>query len=164
MKINLGAGKMRPAGFINVDIQEHPKAPSPLDIVADVRAVPLGDGCADEVHAYHLVEHFYRWEASALVREWARLLRPGGRLVLELPNLELAARNLLAGQPDQMCMWAFYGDPGHQDPYMCHRWGYTPKTIKALLAECGLHEIVMKAPQTHGGKVNRDMRVEAIKR
>lgn len=162
MKLNLGAGKMRLAGFVSVDIQPHPKAGAP-DIIADVRNVPLQDECADEVHAYHVIEHFHRWQTADVLSEWKRLLKPGGLLVLELPNLEAAARNLLAGMDDQMAMWPIYGDPSHKDPYMCHPWGFTPKSIKALLSECGFTRIELLPPQTHGRRANRDMRVEARK-
>lgn len=163
MKLNLGAGKMVLDGFINIDIQQNPKAKRPLDIISDVRSIPLNDECADEVHAYHLVEHFARYEANDLIAEWKRLLKPGGILVLELPNLEAACRNLLAGMNDQMSMWPIYGDWNHRDPYMLHKHGYTPKTIKALLVECGFTDIRILPPQTHGRRANRDMRVEARK-
>jgi predicted SAM-dependent methyltransferase len=163
MRLNLGCGKMVLDGFVNIDIQQNPKAKRPLDILADVRSVPLHDECADEVHAYHVIEHFYRWQTPEVLGEWKRLLKAGGLLVLELPNIEAAARNLLAGMDDQMCMWAFYGDPSHRDPYMCHPWGFTPKSIKSLLSECGFSHIELKPPQTHGRRVNRDMRVEARK-
>ena len=46
---------------------------------------------------------------------------------------------------------------------MCHRWGYTPATIAALLQESGFANIRVLPPATHGAKANRDMRVEAVK-
>lgn len=163
MRLNLGCGKMVLDGFVNIDIQQNPKAKRPLDILADVRNVPLQDECADEVHAYHVIEHFYRFDVDAAVAEWKRLLKDGGLLVLELPNIEACARNLLAGLDDQMCMWGFYGDPSHKDKFMCHPWGYTPKSIRQLLADGGFKDIRILPPQTHGRRVNRDMRVEARK-
>jgi predicted SAM-dependent methyltransferase len=163
MKLNLGAGKMVLDGFVNIDIQQNPKAKRPLDILADVRSVPLEGGCADEVHAYHVIEHFHRWETDAVVAEWKRLLKGGGLLVLELPNLEAACRNLLAGMTDQMSYWGLYGDPSHKDPYMCHPWGFTPKSIRELLEDGGFKDVRILPPQTHGRRANRDMRVEARK-
>lgn len=163
MRLNLGCGRMVLDGWTNVDIQASPRASRPPDILSDVRSVPLPDGCADEVMALHVIEHFYLWEAPDVLREWRRLLTPGGLLVLELPNIEAAARNLLAGMTDQMCMWPLYGDPSHRDPFMCHRWGYTPATIKQLLEQNGFGDVRHKQPQYHGKRVSRDMRVEAIK-
>jgi len=169
MRINVGCGKQTWDGFYCVDAVRHPKATRAPDLLHAFQfhgseltnPLPLRDSVADEVHAYHYVEHVYRWEAPAMLQEFHRLLRIGGLLVLELPNIEAAARNLIAGMDDKMVMWPLYGDPGHVDPYMCHRWGYTPKTIKALLLECGFNEIRIKPPVTHGARANRDMRVEA---
>lgn len=173
MKINIACGKQTWPDFFCVDAVAHPKASRKPDLIhafdfdnsgALIYPLPLADGCADEVHSYHFLEHVYRWEAPALVREFCRLLKPGGKLVLELPNIEAAARNLLAGMDDQMAMWPLYGDPGHRDPFMCHRWGYTPKTVYVLLEMHGFSHIKLSAPQTHGARANRDMRVEARKR
>lgn len=171
MRINFGCGKQTWDGWYCIDAVRHPKATRDPDLLyvaefdgGEIRnPVPLPDECADEVNSFHFIEHIFRWQSPAMLREWHRLLKPGGVLVLELPNLEAACRNLLAGMDDQMCMWPIYGDWSHMDPYMMHKHGYTPKTIKALLAECGFKDIVMKPPRTHGARANRDMRVEARK-
>lgn len=171
MKLNIGAGKQIWPGFFCVDAVQHPKAERPLDLVHAFtfdgetlkNPLPLEDEIADELHNYHFIEHVYRWEAPALLREFHRLLRPAGRLVIECPDIAKAAKHLLAGGKDQMCMWPLYGDPSHKDPYMCHRWGYTPATLTALLRECGFRAITIGKPETHGRRANRDMRVTALK-
>lgn len=171
MKINFGCGRQVLQGYYNIDAVRNPHARRTPEMLHAVRfndgevenPIPLQDGCADELFAGHVIEHVYRWEANALVNEWKRLLRQGGKLILELPNIEAAAKNLLSGRDDQMVMWPLYGDPSHRDPYMCHRWGYKPSTIRALLQECGMSDITILPPQTHGAKHDRDMRVESIK-
>lgn len=171
MKINVACGKQTWDGYFCVDAVRHPKATRDLDLVHAfefdvdrlVNPLPLEDGCAEEVCAFHFIEHVREYEAPALLREFHRLLKSGGTLILELPNIEAAARNLLAGMPPQMCWFAFYGDASHRDPYMLHQFGYTPATIRALLVECGFIKVQLKPPQTHGARANRDMRVEARK-
>jgi predicted SAM-dependent methyltransferase len=172
MKINFGCGRRVLDGWFNVDAahsSKAPRAPELLHALAFdasgkvINPLPLPDGCADELMAMHVLEHVYRWEAPALLGEWRRLLKPSGLLVLELPNIEAAARNLLAGLSDQMCMWPLYGDPGHRDPFMCHRWGFTPKTLHQLVHDAGFRDIVQPPPRTHGARADRDMRLEARK-
>jgi len=172
MKINFGCGKKVLDGFFNIDAVHNPAAPRAPELLYAAEFDRMGalksqaavaDGAADLLQALHVIEHVYLWEVDALLAEWKRMLKPGGALVLELPNIEAAARNLLAGMNDQMCMWPLFGDPGHKDPFMCHRWGYTPNTIVALLEKAGFERIVVLAPKTHGARVNRDMRVEAMK-
>ena len=50
------------------------------------------------------------------------------------------------------------------DPWMIHKWGWTPKTIKPLLAETGFSSFSEPPTQWHGiGKAHRDFRIEARK-
>jgi predicted SAM-dependent methyltransferase len=171
LKINFACGKQTWPGFFCIDAARNPKAtrdPDLLHVVefddGAIRPMPLPDGCADELHSYHFVEHVYAWEAPALVAEWQRLLKPGGLLVIECPDIEKAARNLLAGRNDQMVMWPLYGDPQHRDPFMCHRWGYTPRTLQALVEAAGFVKVRQMEPRSHGPRPDRDMRLEARKR
>lgn len=172
MRINWWCGRQVLDGFYNIDAVLHPKAPRQPELLHAVRfnadgtvanPLPLADGCAELLQAMHAVEHVAEWEAPHLVAEWKRLLAPGGTLVLELPNLEAAARNLLAGMDKQWWSFPFYGDGSHRDPYMLHRFGYTPATITRLVEDAGFIKVRMLPPQTHGARVNRDMRVEAMK-
>jgi SAM-dependent methyltransferase len=52
---------------------------------ADVRLVPFADASFDAVYSMGTIEHFP--ESAQAVKEFARVLRPGGRLILGVPNL-----------------------------------------------------------------------------
>lgn len=169
MRINIGCGKRVLDGWTNCDVVRNPEAPRDPEILCDARAVPLPDGCADTVMAIHVFEHFHRWDAEAVLAEWKRLLKPGGDLILELPDLVKCCRNYLDGRmkggkdPDQLARWGIYGDPRTRDPYMCHPWGYAPDELIALLRACGFRSAVEKPTQFHpAGRKHRDMRIEAI--
>lgn len=162
MKINAGCGRKVLDGWYNIDLAIHPKAPRPPELLCDVRSIPLPDGCADELMAIHLFEHVPVWDVDAMLKEWRRLLRNGGRLTLEMPDIVKAARNLLAGLPDQQTMWAIYGDPGPRDPLNGHRWGWTFKTLKPVLELNGFTGVIERPTQFHpAGQKHRDFRVEA---
>lgn len=172
MKINVGCGKQTWDGWFCIDAEKHEKATRDPDLLyvfefnADgslMQPIPLESEVASEIHSYHFIEHVFAWEAQAVIAEFRRLLKPGGLLVIECPNIKLAAENLLGGMPDQWCMWPFYGDPGQKNPYMTHKWGYTQKTLKRLLMDAGFNTVSNLPPQTHGAKMNRDMRAEARK-
>ena len=161
--LNLGCGnKILPKPWINVDqAPRHGKAP---DFEADIRDLSMLDNdYADVVMAIHVIEHFYRWEIPAILKEWQRVLRPGGLIILECPDLMKAAKHFINGKPDQLTMWPFYGDPKHKDPAMCHRWGYTPQTLTQVLLEAGFVNIEEKPAEYHLGPV-RDMRLVGEKR
>lgn len=172
MKINYCCGRQVLDGWHNIDAAASPRAPRPPELLFTlrfkpdgqlVRKTPLDDDCATELQAMHVIEHFHVWQAPHVLAEWKRLLQPGGLLVLELPNLEAACRNVLAGLPDQMGMWPLFGDGTHMDPLNCHKFGYTPSTIIALVKAAGFIKAKVLPPITHGARQNRDMRIECIK-
>lgn len=170
LRLNLGCGRHTLDGWVNVDAAPSPRASRAPDILCDVtKTIPLPDECAIEVMAIHLFEHIYRWQCDDTIDEWRRLLRPGGLLVLEMPDLYKACRNILenrAGKSheDQLGMWALYGDPREGDPLMVHRWNWTFSTISPFLSQHGFTDIKEDVTQWHKvGKNVRDFRVTARK-
>ena len=156
MKLNLGSGNRPLPGYTGVDLD--PVA----DIVCDLRKLEFAeDNSVEEIVAIHVIEHFYKWEVQPMLQEWRRVLKPGGKIILECPDLKKAAFAFLLGGPDQMGMWAFYGNPELKNEFHCHHWGYTPETLAYELQLAGFRNIVKvqaqyKIPQ-------RDMRLEATK-
>jgi len=170
MRLNLGCGDKILPGYVNVDVAESRAGMAP-DVVCDLRhLVPFGEGTADEILSVHVIEHFWRWEAEGILREWLRVLKPGGRMIIECPNLEHACRRFMESpesgaredKSGQETMWVFYGDPAWKDPLMVHRWGYTPRTLAELLSRAGLKD-VRQEPAQFKLREPRDMRVVGTK-
>jgi len=165
VKLNLGCGNRHLAGFINVDMADNWCNKMP-DVVCDVRKLELANEYADEIHAYHVFEHFYRYEADDVLDDWIRVLKPGGLLVLELPCLDkiLALFDYfkVTQKPvqDNVTLFGLYGDPKYHSPDMCHRWCYSVGELTQMLEGRGL-TVTEGEPQTH--QPVRDMRLEAIK-
>jgi ubiquinone/menaquinone biosynthesis C-methylase UbiE len=76
---------------------------------ADMLAVPLRDASVDAVTAYHAVFHVAREDHPAVYREFARVLRPGGVLLMTLPGgrFETVRRGWMGGE-------MFFSAPGRQ--------------------------------------------------
>jgi hypothetical protein len=164
MKLNIGCGDRRIAGYTGVDAVQR-KA---VDVIAKAWDIPLPDNCAEEILAVHIWEHFYLWECEDVIKEWRRLLAPGSMLILELPDLIKCAKNVLCQVSEkhegQMSMWGLYGDPRSHDPFMTHRWGWTPITLRKFLESHGFNSVRDARPQFHlVGADLRDMRLEARK-
>ncbi len=78
------AGQVR--RVVGVDVTDEPHDNPNIDDPAqgDLRALPLQDGAFDLIVVSHVAEHLS--EPEAPFRELARVLRPGGRLLLLTPN------------------------------------------------------------------------------
>jgi len=169
VRINAGCGDKILDGYINVDVAPSRRGRAP-DVICDLHNLEFDDASADEILAVHVVEHFWRWEVLGVVKEWVRVLRPGGKMILECPNLQSACEQFLAdpdtfsspGKDGQRTMWVFYGDPSWKDALMVHRWGYTPKSLAALMTEAGLVN-VRQEPAQFKLREPRDMRITGIK-
>ncbi len=83
IRLNLGCGEKPKTGYINVDARPLEQ----VDVVADVRRLPVPAGTADEIDSEHLVEHFRLHELETVILPyWRSLLRPGGRLRIVCPD------------------------------------------------------------------------------
>lgn len=88
MKLHLGCGPRYIPGFIHIDVidAEH------IHHQGTVCALPYADDSAELIYASHVLEHFGRWEMHAVLREWHRVLVPGGVLRLAVPDFAACAR------------------------------------------------------------------------
>jgi hypothetical protein len=106
LKLDIGCGKHKKAGFLGVD----QIAFEGVDTVIDVRLRwPWADGSVEEVHCSHFLEHLTAQERIHFVNELHRVLVTGGKAAIITPH------------------WASnraYGDPTHQWPPVAEMWFY----------------------------------------
>ncbi|HEX8907387.1 MAG TPA: methyltransferase domain-containing protein [Longimicrobiaceae bacterium] len=56
-------------------------------IVADARFLPFAGGSFDFVYSYSVLQHFSKENATTAIGEAGRVLKPGGRAMIEMPNV-----------------------------------------------------------------------------
>lgn len=134
--LNVGSGQ-RPfdnkLGWINIDCVSRPgQVP---DLLCDVgkEALPYPDGSMECVVLHQVVEHFGCNEAAGLVKEAYRVLKPGGSLLLFLPDLKALSQRWLTGQISDYIFFvnvygAYMSEEGDR-----HRWAYTPDSLAHFL-------------------------------
>lgn len=84
IKLNLGAGKSKIEGYINIDVNPSCKP----DIVCNFisKQLPYRDNTVTEIVLFHTIEHIYkRFHKRILVECW-RVLKPGGRIIISYPE------------------------------------------------------------------------------
>lgn len=95
-RLNVGCGEYPLLYWINLDADESLRA----DIHASVPPIPFKDGELDEMYAGHFLEHLVPDEAEAFLAECYRVLRPGGRLGIVVPDTREILQRHLRGDVD----------------------------------------------------------------
>jgi len=110
------------------------------DIKASMDAIPLPDGCVEGIFSSNALEHIGKHQIIPTLREWRRLLKPGGKIQLVLPDLEWAVLWWLSHQEDRgWSMDIIYGHQLHEGEY--HKTGFTPRIIWEYFMEAGGFEV-----------------------
>mgnify|MGYP001217405953 FL=1 len=160
--LHLGCGYRYWDGWVNIDSGNYK-----VDVSADCRTLAFPDDHADAIAAIALLEHFYLWEAEAALKEWYRVLKPGGKIILELPCMDKVfsyIADCLVGKKEpahNLSWWPLWGNPTKCDPGMMHKWGYTAFDLHKLLEKVGFKEVSFQPARYHVKL--RDMRFEAVK-
>jgi glycosyltransferase involved in cell wall biosynthesis len=87
-KLNVACGHDYQEGYINADLYAAEVYKDlKLDAIFDVQEIPYEDNCVDEIRALHVIEHFDFFTGQKVLKEWYRALKPGGKLLIETPDL-----------------------------------------------------------------------------
>ena len=152
--LNVGSGQ-RPfhKPFINVDVQ----AKWNPDIVASGDSLPmLKDESVEMVVLHHVLEHFGCGEADGLLKECRRVLRPGGSLLVFVPNMAALMDMWQEYRiTDQVYMTNVYG-AYMGDEADRHKWGYTFATLSRLLTNHGYRPIPFDWREIPGALIAQD--------
>lgn len=83
MKLHLGCGKRFFPGFVHIDAVDYPH----VDHVATIDNLSfLQTDSIDLIYNCHVLEHFKRRDVDRVLREWQRVIKPGGTLRVSVPD------------------------------------------------------------------------------
>jgi len=83
VKLHLGCGKRYIPGFIHIDVVESPH----IDHVTTIDNLSfIPDNSVELIYNCHVLEHFKRREVRHVLKEWNRVLKPGGILRISVPD------------------------------------------------------------------------------
>jgi hypothetical protein len=129
MKLNLGCGNAPLEGYENLD-RSNGKEAFPLTGIAD--------GSVDEVRASHILEHFPHEQTRDVLKEWVRVLKPGGVLKIAVPDFYKLAELYLKGEniPIQNILMG-----GHKDANDHHGAIFDAESLEVVMREAGLKDV-----------------------
>ncbi len=123
IRLNIGAGDTVIEGFTAIDRKLGTEA-FPLDYL---------DDSVEEIRASHILEHFSFGDASKALEEWHRVLKPGGRLRVAVPDFDKIDK----ADPK----WPFYlmGGQTHEDNF--HRSVWDRDRLGAVMEAAGFDSV-----------------------
>lgn len=100
-------------------------------------AYPLNypDDHFQEVRASHVLEHLPREQVELAVKEWMRVLKPGGSLKIAVPNFDY----IVSHREDPKWQGWLFGGQTDKDDF--HRVAFTESILRGVMSEAGLDGI-----------------------
>lgn len=125
-----------------VDLNEKSN-PDILASMLDLSVLPPNS--VDCVYSSHSLEHIYFHEIPKCLSEWYRVIKDGGKIIIQTPNLKVPAQLTVEGK----LLDKIYDSPGgavsaidmfygHKDlvarnEYMAHKTGFTKESMEIIL-------------------------------
>jgi SAM-dependent methyltransferase len=132
---------------INPDVQP--------DVVASMTNMPtVPDASVDAVYSSHNLEHLYAHEVPFALSEWARVLKPGGVVLVTVPDVQEVARAVADDRLEEVLyqspagpifpidvLWGLRSSIAAGNHFMAHKTGFTKTTMRARLEQGGFEGV-----------------------
>lgn len=139
-KLHLGCGPKHFPGWFHVDALDYPH----VDHKGRVDELDFIESDSVElIYASHLLEHFGRHEFEAVLKEWYRVLKPGGTLRLAVPDYAACAKLFVAGKLEngvRDILGLMVG--GQKDEYDYHKMIFDEAFLSTTLTDIGFSKII----------------------
>lgn len=143
--------------WTHVDADERPlwdaetKTRKPVDVVCDARRIKLPNCCARFVYSNECLEHFPHKQYANVLHEWARLVAPGGRIRIEVPDFLAACQQVLDGdslEMDRAIQQIVFAEQLNEFDF--HYVGLTPRMLTDDFEQIGFEVVDVKRGWEHG--------------
>lgn len=135
IKLNLGSRDRAITGFLAMDIDPH----SGVDFVGDVFDLSrFKDGEVAEIYASHIIEHAPHVRTLDILKEWCRVLEPGGILYVAVPDFARTVELYYKAGLNDWVQNFLMGDQGY--PTAFHYALFDFPRLRSLLLKAGFSE------------------------
>lgn len=168
IRLHVGCGPKIFEDYINCDRIAWNSRVVEYDII---KPLPLADNTVDEILSVHVIEHIPRHFIISIFIEWHRVLKSGGFVAVEWPDLLKMCQEVVNNQD---CFWTnddkllkrtlrgIYGDFSRYPILeMIHKWGYSAESMTRIFKVVGFS--VVETQANLYGKTVVDSRVVAYK-
>ena len=136
MKLNLGCRNRPIPGFTGMDCDAH----DGVDIVGDISDLSQFESDAvEEIYASHVLEHFPHTQTLAVLAEWCRVLKKGGKLYLAVPDFDATMDIARSSGLSEWVRNYLWGDQKYKTAF--HYAGFDEIGLSTMLKDVGFTEI-----------------------
>lgn len=136
IRLNLGGRGTKINGFQTVDLSED----HDVQIKSDVSNLWMfKDGEVAEIYASQILEHFPHTKTEAVLKEWHRVLKPGARITIGVPDFHRAVEIYLQVGLVPWVTNQLFGDQIY--PLAFHYSPFTFASLSFLLNKVGFYRI-----------------------
>ena len=138
IKVHLGCWHRVIPSFIHVDLCDMPH----INYKSSIDHLPFfPNGSVDLIYCSHALEYFDRDQARDVLREWYRVLSPGGLLRLAVPDFEALIKVYRISGELTSVLGPLYGKMSIASPdgrtTLYHKTTYDEASLRSLLKDGG---------------------------
>jgi predicted SAM-dependent methyltransferase len=134
MKLYVGARDYRPEGYLTVDIDPRQNP----DIVANITDMSNIESCScSEIVASHVLEHLEWPDSFGAIAEFSRVLEPGGKLKIAIPDADLLISMIKEGDNPFFAAGLLFGVGGRDNKFEQHRFTFNATMMNQILGVLG---------------------------
>jgi hypothetical protein len=165
IRLHIGCGSQIKDGYINID-EFNPKA----DLRKSILDLDFNGNSITTIEGYMVFEHLSFFEAQQFLAKAYNMLKRGGNIIVEIPDIEKVARLIICFSDNAYFInngaFGLRGIFGAPLTKMTigdyHKWGYSPTSAKWIFENAGFTKIRISDGYSHCYPL-RDMRIEATK-
>lgn len=146
VKLNIGCGTNKLAGWVNIDSVPEVKP----DLVHDItEPLPFADQSVDEILADGILEHFDKYMRFLVFYEWVRVLKVGGKINIGVPDFQKTCFRYFKFGFNNFVDFIFGENLWNSKYYLGHfgnhKWGYSAKTLKEFVQIFGIEAVSVES-------------------
>jgi predicted SAM-dependent methyltransferase len=97
--------------------------------------LPFEDNSIEEIYSSHALEHVAISKVPETLREWFRVLKPGGKAIIQVPDFNYVAKYWLTGMDRTWAEEMIFGNQAHEGEF--HKCAFTHELLKGDLEAAG---------------------------
>jgi predicted SAM-dependent methyltransferase len=144
--INFGSGPCIIYNFVNTDYNLNSSTKYDIDFDVDILNSKVDNGIVDNIILSHVLEHFNKDDGKLCLTNLLNMLKPGGELTMELPDILGLSNRYLDAKTDKEKYEALRTIYGTKQ-FTHHLYGYDEESLGKLLEEIGYKNIRFESPK-----------------